>query len=730
MAFTEALRLVVDADTRGAVRGVEKLGSTAARELSKSEKSLDRWGSRLTTMGTGMVTFGIAAVAGLGAMAKASEDARLSQLKLENTIQNMPKLAGSSADEFIDLAESIQKVTAADADAIVEGQALLGTFNLTAQEIKGITPLIVDYARKFGVDIPDAAVQVGKALDGQVGALKRNGVSIDEVLFKTDRYRAVSEALSDQVGGFAEQEGATFAGSLARLKNQLGDLAEGVGKGAVDAFTMMGGAVQGVTERLNEVSPGTQELVGKVATFGAVALIAAGGLSTLIGQGIKARQNFADLASGIGGLTNKFGAARIAAAGSITIFTALGVVMANQLYQAANKVDFGKFTEGLLAGTKASEEAIQQFIAAKMAMGGLNDAFKGTLDTSVPAAERFMDIAESMGVAEDRIRDWKAAIEEKKAADVAGTAAQSEYGAEVEAGAEAMEGAAEATENAKSALQAYNDQLQAQFDPIQAAIQSQRGLQDASNAVTEAEMGLVAAIDEHGESSLEAMTASDELKRAQEDAGFAALDHRGNLLALLDALQNQGLSIDDAKRKLYDMMIQSGLSAEAAGVLMGSIDGVTDAAYGVPERRTVAVGSEGIPATSLELINLKAQIDAIPRQINVVTRMSTIVVGSTNIPLRAGGGDVEAGRAYIVGEHRPELFVPDENGTIWPSVPPTAVPVSAGGPSGGGGGAWPATINVGLHVTGDGGASTFITKMIRARELQLTVNGVPVRAAS
>jgi tape measure domain-containing protein len=36
---------------------------------------------------------------------------------------------------------------------------------------------------------------------------------------------------------------------------------------------------------------------------------------------------------------------------------------------------------------------------------------------------------------------------------------------------------------------------------------------------------------------------------------------------------------------------------------------------------------------------------------------------------REFGGPVQAGRPYIVGERRPELFVPRENGTILPSVP-------------------------------------------------------------
>jgi hypothetical protein len=41
---------------------------------------------------------------------------------------------------------------------------------------------------------------------------------------------------------------------------------------------------------------------------------------------------------------------------------------------------------------------------------------------------------------------------------------------------------------------------------------------------------------------------------------------------------------------------------------------------------------------------------------------------SQGITGRAEGGPVVAGRAYIVGERRPELFIPRQNGTILPSV--------------------------------------------------------------
>src|SRR5262245_39031681 len=163
MSLTETLRLVIEANTRGAVKAIDDVGKAADKSLSKGVSGLDKWGKGLQKAGVGMVGFGAVALVGLGAMAKQSEEANLSAVKLQNTLHNMPKLAGENAKQFTDLAQKIQGYSAADGDAIVAAEAMLGTFNLTARQIKDITPLVVDYARKFNVDLVSAATQVGKA---------------------------------------------------------------------------------------------------------------------------------------------------------------------------------------------------------------------------------------------------------------------------------------------------------------------------------------------------------------------------------------------------------------------------------------------------------------------------------------------------------------------------------------------------------------------------------------
>lgn len=663
MAITEALRLVVDADTRGAVRGVENLGRTAERELSRSEKSLDKWGSRLTNVGAGLIGLGSVALVGLGKMAMMSEEANLATVKLENTLKNMPKLAGESSDQFIDLAESIQDVTAADADAIVEAQALLGTFQLTANEIKGITPLVVDYARKFGMDIPDAAIQVGKALDGQIGALKRNGVSIDEVLFKTDKYAAVQKALSQQVGGFAEAEGATFAGSVQRMKNELGDLAEGVGVGAVDAFSTLFGVVDVATTKFNELSPSAQSAIGKFATFGSVGLIAAGGVSILVGQAITMRKNFSAATDAASALITKFGglgnAARLLA--GPTALLAVGVAL-DQYNKAQQSMNTERLTDEFLAAG-ASAAAMDEVLNSLVNHGVTETigAFEKLASTNRVAAERFVDQMEAAG-ADSRV------IEEMRGYLRTTGEAQRQTAADTETATGAFGAEDEAIDGATSALQDYSNALAAMTDPLFAAVDAVTGNRDAQLAysdalagVVEAQVALDEAIAEHGPNSTEAAEATrglEDAHRGVADAQWGTVESAAQvdsaLAALKDAVDAGDVSVDTFRDTLGQWVAQGfltqaqadeaaaavgGLAASAdvadakrveipvfapgAVPVAGQLDIVSDKVHQIPLSRNTHLSTSGAQFAIGEL-------DAVARRVNAIS--------GANVRVSVGGG--------------------------------------------------------------------------------------------
>jgi hypothetical protein len=482
----ERLNFVLDLDPSGAIRGFQRVGDEAERNIGRADDRLNRIGGRMQVAGAGMVAFAGIAGRALYGFASASEDANLSELRLQNSIENSPVLAGVSADGFIDLANAIQSKTAADGDQIVAAQAMLATFRLTEDELLRATPLVVDYARKFGVDMVSAAAQVGKAIGGNLGTLQRNGIIIDENAYATDRFGAVMEALRENVGGFAEQEGATFAGSVERLKNQMGDLAEGVGVGVVDAFSGMFDMAGSVSSRLGEMDSRTQAGIGSFAAYATAAIGAVGATSFVAGSVLKMADRFRELDPQTGAATgglNRFGKAAVG----------LGIAgVAVGLYQMGTAMnglttDVNELTEALEAN---EEETVRALPAAAHMAGGWEDLADSITSQSVPAAERMLEsmIAnrEEAGISREAIDTVRRAIDDKRTADIQGAADQQAYSAEITAGADATgeltdetDGLTEAQKRAERAAEAHIDALEEQFDAVAQLVPNQLGLETA-----------------------------------------------------------------------------------------------------------------------------------------------------------------------------------------------------------------------------------------------------------
>lgn len=287
----EKLQIIIDADSSGAQKELEKVGTTAQKELGKAENATARAAGQLKSIGTAAALGGAAVVGGLAALALASDDADKQVMKLENSIKGSTNTFKNNGKELTDLASNLQQVTAADADAVVGSQSLLVQMGLTEDQVKNLTPLVVDLSRKMGVDLETAAKAVGKSATGSTGALKKMGVDVSALGVGSNDAEKTVSALRQTVGGFAQQEGATFSGQLERLKNNLGDIGESVGKGAAG---VLGGFAQGAADAakaLNDVNPGILTAAGGVAATGGVVATLAGGFAVAAGSAIDFTRN-------------------------------------------------------------------------------------------------------------------------------------------------------------------------------------------------------------------------------------------------------------------------------------------------------------------------------------------------------------------------------------------------------------------------------------------------------
>jgi hypothetical protein len=367
VAFLERLQILIDADAGGAVREFKKVGNTAERELGKATKSMDRMGSKLTSFGAGAVVGAVGLGVALASFTKDAGVAEAQQLKLTNSIKNSENVFANNGKALREQASALQALTGADDDAVVGAQALLVQFGLTSKEVMQLSPLVNDLSRKMGIDLEAAARAVGKASEGTYGQLSRMGISVKDLGGDASETDNIVAALASTVGGFAETEGATFAGQLEIMKANFGDLKESLGKGVIGVvkpFLEIGATA-------SVVNPQIVETTGKIAAIGAVGAGLVGSLSLGTGAVMKMSSNFTTLSgTGAGATKSLTGVGK--AAGVIA-----GIGAAIVIYQIAMALDDVK-VNGVAAETTLLDLQTEVENTGKVSVKSFADAANAT----------------------------------------------------------------------------------------------------------------------------------------------------------------------------------------------------------------------------------------------------------------------------------------------------------------------------------------------------------------
>lgn len=155
----------------------------------------------------------------------------------------------ASLDE---LSESLMHVGVIDDDVTRAGQAQLGTFKLSAQAVKELTPAMDDMIahtkglNATGEDAVTIGNLMGKVMTGQVGALQRYGVTMDANQKKLlqhgtaeQRAATLAKVLEENYGGVNKALAQTPAGKMKQLQLNIEDLKKSLGK----SFTTVVGAI-------------------------------------------------------------------------------------------------------------------------------------------------------------------------------------------------------------------------------------------------------------------------------------------------------------------------------------------------------------------------------------------------------------------------------------------------------------------------------------------------------
>jgi len=161
--------------------------------------------------------------------------------KLNQSAKNQNWVEGA-VDDLKAYNSELQNLGIIEDDIYAAGQAQLGTFGLSAEAVKTLTPAMGDLiAATSGYEATaDSATQManlmGKVMTGNVGALTRYGVTLDEnqkkLLQNGDEMQkaaVLSEVLAQNYGDFNKALAETPQGQVKQLSNSFGDLKESFG---------------------------------------------------------------------------------------------------------------------------------------------------------------------------------------------------------------------------------------------------------------------------------------------------------------------------------------------------------------------------------------------------------------------------------------------------------------------------------------------------------------------
>ena len=624
--MTDSLRILITANGSAAEREFAKVGAASRRSLGMAENNAQRYSRTLTSAGVAMASFGAVALLGLGKAAQAAEEEHAALLRLETTIGNQPALVGASTDAFLDQAAALQDTTRFADDVTVSAQAMLGSFGLTQDQIMDLIPLVQDYAAITGTDLVTAARQVGRSVDGTNGTLKRSGVTFDEAAYSADHFAGTLEALQRRAGGFAAEEGKTLTGQIEILKNNLGDLVEGVGAGAADAFGDLANAVHFLDGAFDQLSPSTQGMIGKFLTFGAIGLTVAGGLSFVAGQLMKLPAMFAGARSALVTLSAAYDKAAISA------YNFAGAMSASGSTAALTGGQIGGMAVASAGMTLALQELSSQ---AADAFGRLTGLFRIQVDTSF--WDGFGEGIQTTGSA------------------IAGAVGHlSDMNGEMSMTEQAAAAAAGAIDELQQEIQDY---LAGAFDVPSA----QRDLTQSFNDLFAAVSSGTATTDDMAAALEDVVTNTAEVVSAQAEHGASQTALNGTIDAtrsrLLDA--RAANMITEAQFRNYDAVLRG----------IKPIVRTNTTTPGLPEAIARVNTYDGdlrhlpdyIRTLAAVVVN-RGAFDQLVHDLDAADNRRFTMQVSVN--RRAGGGPVESGAPYLVGERGPEMFVPSESGTI------------------------------------------------------------------
>lgn len=242
-------------------------------DIDNFQKNLKNADQDVSGFSTGLTKFGKmagAAFAAAGAAAalyagklaidgvKAAIEDEAAQAKLGKTLENVTGATNAqikSVEDYITKTELAYGVTDDELRPSLD-RLVRATKDVT--EAQRLQSIALDVAAGTGKSLTQVSEALAKAHDGNFGALKKLGVSIDESIIKSKNFDAATAQLAATFKDQASTQADTFDGKMRRLSVAFNEGKETIGSFILEAITPI------VTAIVEKVVPAVEKFIGGI----------------------------------------------------------------------------------------------------------------------------------------------------------------------------------------------------------------------------------------------------------------------------------------------------------------------------------------------------------------------------------------------------------------------------------------------------------------------------------
>lgn len=165
----------------------------------------------------------------LGAAAMAAAEDEKSQVAFERQVRSSIGAMNGQIESLNQYVTATQMATGVSDTLVRQGLGNLIRATRDQTQAQKLMNISMDIAAATGKDLESVTMAMSKAATGQLSALKKLGIPLDENIIKTKDFEAATAQLADTFGGAAAAQANTFQGRLQRLKERLGEMWEEIG---------------------------------------------------------------------------------------------------------------------------------------------------------------------------------------------------------------------------------------------------------------------------------------------------------------------------------------------------------------------------------------------------------------------------------------------------------------------------------------------------------------------